>query len=205
LREKEKALERYKEQASIEEEQQQKDVKHKKPNAQEKGQRRAPTKLREQNAALKRELSSLKEELEQVKERWMRAVADLENLKKRSTKEREDWTKYANENLLKQIIPVIDNLQRALDHENSQRNEEAFWEGIEMIHRQFLSTLEGLGVKPIEALNKPFDPSIHEAIMQVESDDQEPNTVVQEMEKGYLLHDRLLRPSRVVVSKRNDS
>jgi molecular chaperone GrpE len=166
--------------------------------------RRGATQIKEENEALKQELERLKDELEQLKERWMRTAAELENFKKRAAREREEYTKYANDKLLKQVLPVLDSLQRSLAHEGNKNSETAFWEGIEMIHRQFLTMLEGFGVQPIEALNEPFDPSRHEAIMQVESNDHEPNTVVEEMETGYLLHDRLLRPARVVVSKKTE-
>lgn len=163
--------------------------------------RRASTRLRDQIEVLNQRVSELQEEGEKLKDQRMRAAAELENYKKRTAREREDWAKYANENLLKEILPILDNLQRALNHADNEDNREALLDGIRMVHRQFLSALEHFGVKPIEALNQPFDPSMHEAMMQVESDEHEPNTVVQELERGYLLHDRLLRPARVAVSK----
>jgi molecular chaperone GrpE len=153
---------------------------------------------------LKEEVHRLKDEVEDYKDRWMRAAAELDNVKKRASRDQADLMKFANERLLKEILPILDNLERALDHSREQENLKALVEGIEMIQRQFLAVLERFGVRPIDALNQPFDPSVHEAMMQVESEQHEPNIVIQELEKGYWLHDRLLRPSRVTVSKAPD-
>jgi molecular chaperone GrpE len=154
--------------------------------------------------ALKQHVDQLREEVETYKDRWMRSSAEFENYKKRLTREKEDWIKYGNENLLKAILPIIDNLERALAHAEAQDNCESLQEGIQMIHRQFLTVLDRFGVQRIEALHQPFDPSLHEAMMQVGSDEHEPNTIVQELEKGYLLQDRLLRPTKVAVSKKTE-
>jgi len=167
--------------------------------------KRGGARLREENEALKRRVSQLEEEVEQLRDKWMRAVADLDNFKKRSTREREEYFKYGNEELLRGMLPVVDNLQRALNHAENHDNREALMEGVQMTLRQFLSVMERFGVAQIDALHQPFDPSRHEALMQVESPDHEPNTVVQELEKGYLLHDRLLRPAKVAVSKRTQT
>jgi molecular chaperone GrpE len=166
--------------------------------------RRGGTRLRDQVAALEQRVRELQEEGDKLKDLWMRAAAELENFKKRAAREREDWTKYAAEGVLKEMLPVLDNLERALNHADNQENPEALLDGIRMVHRQFLSILERFGVKSIEALNQTFDPSLHEAMMQVQSEEHDANTVVQELERGYLLHDRLLRPSRVAVSKRTE-
>lgn len=167
--------------------------------------KRGASRIREENEALKQQVTQLKEEVEQLRDKWMRAVADLENFKKRSTREREDYCKYASEELLREMLPVVDNLQRALNHTGDHERKEALREGIQMTLKQFLSVMEKFGVAQIQALNEPFDPSRHEAVMQVESQDHQPNTVVQELERGYLLHDRLLRPAKVVVSKKTQT
>jgi molecular chaperone GrpE len=166
--------------------------------------RRAVARLKEEVEILKGEVARLQGEMEQTKDRWMRAVAELENYKKRSAREMEESCRYGNERLLKEVLPILDSMERALAHAQNAENGETFLEGIQMIHRQFLSILERFGVRSVNALNEPFDPSRHEAMIQVESSAHAPNTVVQELEKGYLIHDRLLRPAKVAVSKRSE-
>lgn len=160
--------------------------------------------LEKELQTLKQEVRRLQAEVEDYKDRWMRAAAELDNVKKRVSRDKADLMRFANERLLKEILPILDNLERALDHSKERENLKALVEGIEMIQRQFVAVLESFGVRPIDALNQPFDPSVHEAMMQVESEQHEPNTVIQELERGYWLHDRLLRPSRVAVSKAPD-
>jgi molecular chaperone GrpE len=171
----------------------------------EKRSRRGATKLKEENEALVRALSESKAEAEQLRDRWMRAVADLENFRKRSSKEREDFLKFACESLIRDLLPILDNLQRAIAHGGDPNGHANLLEGIQMVERQFNGVLERLGVVPIQSLNREFDPSRHEAMLQVESGGHKPNTIVQELEKGYLLHDRLLRPAKVAVSKRTQT
>ncbi len=166
--------------------------------------RGAMARLKEEVESLKQELARLQGEVEQIRDRWMRAVADLENYKKRCARELEESHRYGNEKLLREILPIMDNMERALNHTQNAGNGEAFLEGVQMIHRQFLSALERCGVRSVKALHEPFDPSRHEAMIQVESPEHDPNIVVQELEKGYLLHDRLLRPAKVAVSKRSE-
>ena len=133
---------------------------------------------------------------------YLRARADLENYRRRAQKDKEDLAKFANENLLRELLPVLDNLSRALEHARSEGADDgALTEGVEMTLGQFRKTLEQFGVTPVDALEKPFDPNCHEAMGQVESADHPPNTVVQEMQQGYYLNQRLLRPSLVMVSK----
>jgi len=159
--------------------------------------KRGGAKLREEMEELRRAKEEAQSESEQMRDRWMRAVADLDNYKKRASRERDDFFKYANENVAREFLPILDNLQRALAHQKDGNDQRGFLEGIEMIERQFLAALEKMGVTPIQALNQPFDPSRHEAMLQVESGECEPNTVVQELERGYMLHDRLDRKSVV--------
>lgn len=133
---------------------------------------------------------------------YLRARADLENFRKRSQREKEDLARFANENLLREFLPVADNLERALDHAASEEGgSEGLVKGVEMVLGQFRRALEKFGVAPVSAVGEPFDPSRHEALGQVESSEHPPNTVVQELQKGYLLNDRLLRPSLVMVAK----
>jgi len=154
-----------------------------------------------------REIEMLKAQLEEKTklaeehyDRFLRAQAELENYKKRVEKEKSSLVKYGNEELIKAILPIIDNLERALDHEPGE-NPDGFVEGIKITHNQLLQVLEKFGVTPIAAVGEPFDPARHEAMMQVESADHEPNTVVSELQRGYFLNDRLLRPAMVSVAR----
>jgi molecular chaperone GrpE len=145
-------------------------------------------------------LEEAKAQAVENRDRWIRAVADLENFKKRTAQERSRLIKYRNEELLRDLLPLVDNLDRAFSHCAESGRSDAVSEGICMIAKMFREILTRHGVTEIEALAKPFNPEFHEAIAQIPSPDAEPNLVVQEMEKGYLYHDRLLRPAKVVVS-----
>jgi len=133
-------------------------------------------------------------------DKWLRLRAEMENFKKRMQKEKADHLKFGNEDLLKALLPILDNLNRAMDHGKSERENSSLLAGVEMIHKEFLNTLERFGVKPIPAAGEVFDPEKHEAISQEESD-LEPNRVVAAVQNGYFYHDRLLRPAKVIVSK----
>lgn len=130
----------------------------------------------------------------------LRATADLENFKKRALQEKSRILKYRNEELLRDLLPIVDNLRRALDHPVNSEGVEAFVEGVRMISGMFGDVLERYGVKEITAMDEKFDPHWHEALARIPVPDRESNTVVEELEKGYTYQDRLLRPSRVVVS-----
>lgn len=152
---------------------------------------------------------SLEEELvasrEEAKKNWdlyLRERADLENFRKRTQRDKEDLARFANEKFLRELLPVLDNLERAVDHaRQDQGGGNGLLEGVEMTLNQFKRLLEKFGATPFESVGMPFDPSRHEAIGQLESSEQAPNTVVQEMQKGYLLNERLLRPAMVMVAK----
>jgi molecular chaperone GrpE len=149
------------------------------------------------------EIERIKAEAEAARDRLLRAAAEYENFKKRAEREKEEAMKFIAESIVLDIIPILDNLDRAIKSAKSDenRNFEALLQGIEMIHRQMLNVLEKYGVGVIEAEGRPFDPRVHEAILQVTSDEHPENTVVQEFEKGYLLHDKVIRPAKVIVSK----
>lgn len=140
-------------------------------------------------------------EKKEVYERYLRSYAEFENFKKRVAKEQSDQSRYANERLLKALLPVLDNLARAIGHAKESRNLDKLVEGLELTQKEFVSVLNKFGVTAIESLGQPFDPVHHQAMLRVETDDQEENTVVEEFEKGYLLHDRVLRPALVSVAK----
>ena len=134
-------------------------------------------------------------------DKYVRSVAELENYKKRAARDRADSLKYGQENLIKDILPLVDNLDRAMEHACKSNDFEAFKEGLRLVQNQLNGCLEKQGVERIEASGRDFDPNVHEAMLQVESPDHENNQVVQEFEKGYLLHGRLLRPSKVSVCR----
>lgn len=127
----------------------------------------------------------------------------MDNCRKRAAKEKADIIKYGNEDLIKDILPFMDSLDRALEHTGGS-NVEVIIAGIKLIQEQLLCCLKKHGVERIETAGLNFDPNLHEALMQVESDQHEDNKIVSEMEKGYMLNGRLLRPSRVCVCKKTD-
>ncbi|MBM4377953.1 MAG: nucleotide exchange factor GrpE [Deltaproteobacteria bacterium] len=135
------------------------------------------------------------------KDRALRAAADLENFKKRAQKEREDVQKFGSEKLLKEFLPVLDNLDRALAHANSPADFDSLREGLTMTRKLFEDALGKHGVKGFSAQGQPFDPHRHEAMQQVETAEVPPNTVVTEVVRGYTLNDRLIRPALVAVSR----
>jgi molecular chaperone GrpE len=134
-------------------------------------------------------------------DKFMRALADLENYRRRARQESEEVRLYGNEKLISNLLGVLDNLERALQAAESTQNFEALRDGVSLTHKQLLESLGKSGLEPIEAVGKPFDPALHEAIMQVEaSNGQAPNTVVEELRKGYTLNGRVLRASLVKVA-----
>lgn len=152
--------------------------------------------------AIEEKLAAAQAEAGDHRDRMLRMAAELENFKKRSAREQDDLKKFATENLIRQLLTVVDNLERAIasaspDNENGQ----SVVDGVALTLAEVNKILEKHYVRPIQALGEPFDPTFHQAMCQEESADQPPNTVVQEFQKGYLIHDRLLRPAMVVVSK----
>ncbi len=133
-------------------------------------------------------------------DKWLRARAEFENFKKRAQRERADTIKFGNETLLQAMLPALDNLSRAIVEGKKTKEIDSLLEGVEMTYRQFLSILERYGVRPIQAVGEFFNPEKHEALAHQENE-EEPHKVIAEVEKGYLFHDRLLRPSKVIVSK----
>lgn len=147
------------------------------------------------------EKDRLTAELREINDKYLRLYAEFENYKKRVSKEKEEILKYGNETLLYELLSVIDNLEMALKH-SSNGSVEGVVEGVKITLRELQRTFERFGVTPIEAIGKPFDPSVHEAMELIERDDVEEKTVIEEFRKGYMFKDRLLRPSLVVVSKK---
>jgi molecular chaperone GrpE len=163
-----------------------------------------------QNGEEKKELSpleKLKAEFEEKTrecsesfDKWIRLLAEFENYKKRMQKDKADLIKFGNESLLKGLLPVLDNLERAIEHARAVKESSSLLEGVELVQKQFLTALESFGVKPVPAEGEIFDPEKHEAVSMAENE-MEPNRVVSKVVNGYFYHDRLLRPAKVIVSK----
>lgn len=134
---------------------------------------------------------------------YVRSHAEMENMKRRFRKEKEDLAKYANESLVKQLLPVVDNLEKAVSHSETDASGGGLSEGVRLTLKGLRDTLEKAGVEEVKALGEPFDPNFHEAVSEAEDDSVEPRTVVQELQKGYTLNKRLIRPAMVVVSRRS--
>jgi len=150
---------------------------------------------------LKAELDKKTKEAQEYYEKWLRTMAELDNLRKRTEKQQSEYLKFANEQLLKELLPVVDNLERAVNHAHSSNNNmKSLLEGVELTLKMLHQCLEKFGVKPIKTVGEKFDPYIHEAVKIEERKDEE-DMVVEEHQKGYLLHDRLLRPALVTVAK----
>ncbi len=145
--------------------------------------------------------AQLEAELADLNQRFLRTAADFENYKRRTAQEKDDLVKYSNAKLIEQLLPVLDNFQLALKHSGESKEVQNMLKGVEMIYRQFLEVLEKAGMRKIEAVGQPFDPRVHEAILQVEDDSVPEDTVVEEVRAGYQLNERVLRPSMVKVSK----
>lgn len=144
----------------------------------------------------------LEAKLQQTYERLLRLAADFENYKKRVEAEKLEFVKFANEKLVRDLLPVLDNLRRALDAAKGSDAESPLVSGVQIVYNQFLKVLEKFGVKPIEALGKQFDPGVHEAMHMVETDEHEPGTVVEELLPGYSMGGRILRPALVCVARK---
>jgi len=134
-------------------------------------------------------------------DKYLRAVADLDNYKKRAARERADYIKYANENILKDLLSILDNMERAREHAGNSRDFDSFLEGLDLIQGQFRDLLARYGVETVETKDREFDPNVHEAVMSVEGNAENDNKIVEEYEKGYILNGRLLRPAKVSVAK----
>ncbi len=147
------------------------------------------------------ELARLREEAALKHDRWLRAAAEAENVRRRCEREKGDYLKYATERLIRDVIPVVDNLERALEHTEAGENCAGLHRGVELTLKGLHDALERQGVVAVEALGKPFDPNLHEAVSVEERPEAAEGEIVAQLQKGYLLKDRLLRPALVVVAK----
>jgi molecular chaperone GrpE len=150
---------------------------------------------------LSAKLDAAERDCAEAKDRYLRLYAEFENYKKRAQRDQTDYTKFAAEKIIKELLPVVDNLERAVAHARNAKADASIVDGLALIVRQFVDALQKSGCEPIETVGKPFDPAIHQALAQVESAQYDADTVVEEAQRGYLLHGRILRPSLVTVSK----
>jgi molecular chaperone GrpE len=154
-----------------------------------------------QEETLEAQLASKGKEAEDNYDRFLRVSAEFENFKKRMEKEKNDAYKFGTENLIKELLPVLDNLERAIDH-GEAKNPQGLMEGVDLTLKGLLTALEKIGLSPVDASGKDFDPNLHEAVMVQEDAHHPAGTVLTQLQKGYTLHSRLIRPAMVVVSKR---
>ena len=147
------------------------------------------------------ELERLRHEMAELHERYLRAQADFDNFRKRTRQEKEEFAKYASAKLIENLLPVLDNFERAMASAKQSKDVDALLKGIEMISRQLDQVLAQEGLQRMETVGKPFDPNFHQAVGQVETDEYEEGVVVEELQKGYQFKDRVLRPAMVKISK----
>ncbi len=162
---------------------------------------------REEHERVLAELEAAKAELEEQKERSLRLQADFDNHRKRTLKERQDFHQYGAEGLVRDLLGTVDNLDRAIEHAkvNEDADLQSILQGVELVQRELLGALSTHSVTRIEAEGAVFDPNLHEAMAQAESDEVPPGSVLQVLQQGYQLRDRLLRPARVVVSRKPEA
>ncbi|UNL84254.1 nucleotide exchange factor GrpE [Priestia koreensis] len=147
------------------------------------------------------EIEALQAKVEEQENRYLRLQADFDNLRRRTRLDAESAEKYRAQKLITDILPALDNFERALKVDTEEAQNDAILQGMQMVYRQLAEALQKEGLEAIEAVGSPFDPYLHQAVMQVEDDSYEPNTVVEEFQKGYKLKDKVIRPSMVKVNQ----
>ena len=162
----------------------------------------------EETQEIDQDIARMQEELEEARsensaaaDMMLRLAAEMDNYKKRVAKERNSLIKYGSQSILQELLPILDNFERAIDSAGKLRDFDSFLEGVGMILKQMCDALERKGISIIKAVGETFDPNVHEAVVHVASEEYPENTVVEEFQKGYMLHDRVVRPSMVAVSK----
>ena len=151
--------------------------------------------------ALKSELEKSQQESQKNYDLYLRSLAELENFKKRTARDKEEYSKFALLPLIQKLLPVVDDLERALAQFNNSKDLEGLSKGVEIIARSLQEIIKNEGVEPIEALGQDFDPQYHQPLIVEESDEHPENTIIEEFQTGYILHGRVIRPSLVKVSK----
>lgn len=155
----------------------------------------------DKNVSKENETASLEAALEAEKDRFMRLSAEFDNYRKRKQREIDEFRKFANETVFKQFLSVVDNLERAIASAENNNDLDSLLEGVKLTHKEILKVFQDFNVTPVKAENQSFDPNFHQAVTQKKTDDVPENTVTDVLQTGYLLHDRLIRPAMVVVSK----
>jgi len=153
-------------------------------------------------AQLIKKIETVQEASDKNLDLYIRSQAEIDNLKKRYQKERQGLVKFANESLIKQLLPVVDNLEKAITHSQDEDSIEAIREGVDLTLKGLTDILQKAGVETVEAAGEQFDPNFHEAVSEMADDGVEPGTVIKDLQKGYILNQRLIRPSMVIVSKK---
>ena len=148
------------------------------------------------------EKDELERSLEEAEDKYVRLYADFENYKKTAARNKEELLKYANDDLMSDVLTVIDHLELALQHTGKSKDPNPLAEGVELTLKEMRNILDKYGLVTIDSLGKPFDPAVHHAMSQVETEDAKENTVVKEFRKGYMLKDRILRAAMVGVAKK---
>ncbi|MGD8229516.1 MAG: nucleotide exchange factor GrpE [Desulfobacteraceae bacterium] len=152
-------------------------------------------------AELLEKIAELQEASQKNHDLYLRSEAEIENIKKRNRKDKEEWVKYANETLIKEILPVMDNLEMAISHSQQENSIQALKEGVELTLKGLRDVLGKSGLEEVKAEGEPFDPSYHHAVSELADENVEPGIILQELQKGYVLKKRLIRPAMVIVSK----
>ena len=149
---------------------------------------------------VKQALAARVEEAKALQDKYLRLAAEFENFKRLTQRDQREYYRFANESLLKELLPIVDNLERAIKSSKDRPGSEGLIQGVDLVLKQFLETLEKFGVRPVNSVGEAFDPSRHQAVTHVESEDASGKIVVEEYQRGYLLHDRILRAAMVAVA-----
>ena len=154
-------------------------------------------------AQLLKKIEKVQEASDKNLDLYIRSQAEIDNLKKRYQKERQGLIQFANESLIKQLLPIVDNLEKAITHSQDEDSIEAIREGVDLTLKGLMDILQKAGVEAVEAVGEQFDPNFHEAVSEMADDGVEPGAVIKDLQKGYTLNQRLIRPSMVIVSKKS--
>ncbi len=152
-------------------------------------------------AAMQDQLRELSNQVDAARDQYLRTLADFQNFRRRTEEQKGELVRFANRELVAQFLPILDNFERAMNSAAKSQNYEALMGGVSLTYRQLQEFLQKNGVNPIEALGAEFDPNLHEAVMRVEDGEHPENTVVEELQRGYTMHDRVVRPSMVKVAR----
>ncbi len=175
-----------------------------KKTAKSKAKKESGTKKKSQKQQIKElteQIEKLNQQINEVNEKYLRVVAEFDNFKKRKEKEFQNLLNTANREVFLELLPIIDDFERSLNTKTKKETLKSFREGVELIYKKLTQTLEKFGLEPIDSLDHPFDPELHDALMQVEVKEKDSNIVVEEIEKGYKLNDNVLRHAKVIVNK----